>query len=66
MNQQILSKLIILGFDENIKVLPKMKEVMKRYYKLALKTHPDKPGGNKEKFQVLEEAGYPRESPTKI
>ena len=29
---------------------------MKSYYKQALKTHPDKPGGSKEKFQKLGEA----------
>ena len=46
----------ILGFNENINVLPKIKDVMKQYYKWALKAHPDKPGGSKEKFQKLEEA----------
>ena len=51
----IKTMLLILGF-ENIIKLPKIKDVMKKYYKLALKTHPDKPGGSKEEFQKLEEA----------
>ena len=55
MKEQIKAMLIILGFDENINELPKIKEVMKKYYKAALKVHPDK-GGSKEKFQELEEA----------
>ena len=51
----IKTMLLILGFDNIIK-LPKIKDVMKSYYKKALKTHPDKPGGSKEAFQKLEEA----------
>ena len=55
MNDHIKAMLKILGF-ENVSKLPKMKEVMKSYYKKALKAHPDKPGGSQEKFQTLWEA----------
>ena len=55
MNAEIKAMLKILGFEDNINKLPKMKEAMKKYYKEALKCHPDK-GGSKEKFQKLEEA----------
>ena len=56
MNDKIRAFLVTLGFDKNIKELPKMREVMKKFYKLCLKTHPDKPGGSKEEFQKIEEA----------
>ena len=52
MNDHIKAMLKILGL-ENVNKLPKMKEVMKSYYKKALKAHPDKPSGSKEKFQTL-------------
>ena len=55
MNETIVAMLLVLGFNE-VSKLPKIKDVMKKYYKLALKTHPDKPGGSKEKFQKIEEA----------
>ena len=55
MNETIVAMLLVLGFNE-VSKLPKIKDVMKKYYKLALKTHPDKPGGSNEKFQKIEEA----------
>ena len=45
----------ILGFLEYNSV-PRMKDVVKMFRKMALKMHPDKPGGSTEQFQVLQEA----------
>ena len=45
----------ILGFLEYNSV-PRMKDVVKMFRKMALKVHPDKPGGSTEQFQVLQEA----------
>ena len=45
----------ILGFlDHNS--MPRMKDVVKMFRKMALKMHPDKPGGSTEQFQTLQEA----------
>lgn len=45
----------ILGFLEDSSV-PRMKDVVKMFRKMALKMHPDKPGGSTEQFQILQEA----------
>ena len=45
----------ILGFLEYSSV-PRMKDVVKMFRRMALKMHPDKPGGSTEQFQVLQEA----------
>ena len=44
-----------LGFPE-VSAVPRMKDVVKMFRKMALKRHPDKPGGSKEQFQLLQEA----------
>ena len=45
----------VLGFSDHTSV-PRMKDVVKMFRKMALKKHPDKPGGSTEQFQVLQEA----------
>jgi molecular chaperone DnaJ len=42
----------ILGIDENASA----DEIKKAFKKLAVQHHPDKKGGNKEKFQEINEA----------
>lgn len=47
--------LLILGFS-NVNVLPKVKDIQRRFYKLSKIKHPDKNGGSKEsteEFQTL-------------
>ena len=58
MDLKIKRALEILGFEENAKVgkLPKMKAVKKKFHKLALTHHPDKPGGNGDVFKEMTEA----------
>ena len=58
MDLKIKKALEILGFEESAKVgkLPKMKDVKKKFHKLALTHHPDKPGGNGEVFKEMTEA----------
>ena len=55
MDPEIEKLLKILGF-EGITKYPRMKEVVKMFRRTALKTHPDKPGGNTENFQRLQDA----------
>ena len=52
---EILAGLGVLGFTE-LNVNPRMKDVVKMFRKMALKKHPDKPGGSTEDFQILQEA----------
>ena len=52
---EILAGLGVLGFTE-LNVNPLMKDVVKMFRKMALKKHPDKPGGSTEEFQILQEA----------
>ena len=52
---EIVAGLGVLGFDE-LNVYPRMKDVVKMFRKMALKKHPDKPGGSTEDFQILQEA----------
>ena len=47
--------LIILGFQEDIKEVPKMKLVMQMWRKACRIHHPDK-GGKKELFQEAQNA----------
>ena len=47
--------LAVLGFTQ-LTSYPRMKEVVKMFRRMALKKHPDKPGGSKEDFQELQEA----------
>lgn len=54
-SKDIREVLSILGFSDEAS-LPKMKDVVKTYHKMALKRHPDKPGGSTEEFQKLQEA----------
>ena len=57
METKIKSFLIVLGFEVNIQGLPKLKEVMKKYYSQALLFHSDsRIGGDTVKFQKLEKA----------
>ena len=46
-----------LGFID-LHSIPPMKEAVKMFRKMALKKHPDKPGGSKEQFQTLQEAFF--------
>jgi len=46
----------ILGIDMKDTSQLRMKNVKKKYHKLALHHHPDKNGGTKEKFQEINEA----------
>ena len=52
MESKIKNALIVLGFDD-LTVIPQMKEIRKKWLKLSLIHHPDKPTGNKEAFQEL-------------
>ena len=52
---ELRNVLQVLGFFDLTSV-PKMKDVVKMFRKMALKKHPDKPGGSTEEFQVLQEA----------
>ena len=52
---EIVAGLGVLGFPE-LNVFPRMVDVVKMFRKMALKKHPDKPGGSTEEFQILQEA----------
>ena len=52
---EIVAGLGVLGVPE-LKVFPRMVDVVKMFRKMALKKHPDKPGGSTEEFQILQEA----------
>ena len=52
---EIVAGLGVLGFPE-LSVFPRMVDVVKMFRKMALKKHPDKPGGSTEEFQILQEA----------
>ena len=56
MNSELKKHLIVLGFKDDIQVVPKIKEIMKMWRSTARKCHPDKPGGNTEEFQRLQES----------
>ena len=58
MDPIIKRALEILGFEESAQAgkLPKMKSVKKKFHKLALIHHPDKPGGDDEVFKEMTEA----------
>ena len=54
MDPKVTEALLILGFGlEDIQVLPRMKEITSRYYKLAKIRHPDMHGGETALFQEL-------------
>ena len=55
MSTKLKAALKTLGF-ENVKSIPKMKEIRKQYLDLSKKLHPDKPGGSKVEFQEVLEA----------
>ena len=55
MDSELRKYLIILGFNEEIKEVPKMALVIKMWRKAALLCHPDK-GGARADFQRLQEA----------
>ena len=57
-NESELRKVLeVLGFID-LQSIPPMKEAVHKFRKMALKKHPDKPGGSKEQFQTLQEAFY--------
>ena len=56
MNSELKHYLLILGFSEEIDEPPKIKDLLKMWRKSARKCHPDKPGGNTEEFQKLQDA----------
>ena len=51
LNREAIMNLRILEFPDDI--LPKMKELRKRYLELSLARHPDKETGTDEDFQEL-------------
>ena len=53
MDEKVRDALITLGFQNDLNKPPKLKVVTKRYYELALKLHPDKTGGDGEKFKNI-------------
>ena len=55
MSTKLKAALKTLGF-ENVKSIPKMKEIRKQYLDLSKKLPPDKPGGSKVEFQEVLEA----------
>lgn len=46
----------ILEYDKNLKELPKILDVRKRFLRLAKESHPDKCGGSDSKFRQIYEA----------
>ena len=52
-DQETLNLLRTIGFDEDLKTLPAMKELISKFRKMALLKHPDKPGGSTKQFQDL-------------
>ena len=54
MEATVLAALVTLGFASTIKKPPKLKIITKKYYDLAKKLHPDRPGGgDAEKFKDI-------------
>ena len=54
MDPKVIEALLILGFSlEDIQVLPRMKDIQKRYYKFAKIRHPDMNRGDTALFQEL-------------
>ena len=55
MDDKVKSALEVLGFVESVKVgkIPKMKYVTKKYHKLAMIHHPDRPGADDETFKKI-------------
>ena len=53
---EILAGLGVLGFRHPLTAYPRMKDVVKMFRKMALKKHPDKPGGSTHEFQILQDA----------
>ena len=60
MDGKIKAALVTLGLVESgaVEKVPKMKYIKKKYYKLALLHHPDKPGGNGDLFKEISAAYY--------
>ena len=59
MDDKIKAALSCLGFVESVKTekMPKLKVVTKKYHKLALLHHPDRPGVNEDRpFKEITEA----------
>jgi curved DNA-binding protein CbpA len=58
MDGKVKAALDVLGFVESNRVekLPKFKYITKKYHKLAMIHHPDRPGGNEEVFKEISEA----------
>ena len=54
MNSELKKHLIILGFKDDIQEVPTIKVVFRMWRITARKCHPDKPGGNKEEFQKVQ------------
>ena len=52
MELKIKNALKVLGF-EDLSVIPKMKEIRKKWIKLSFIHHPDKPTGDTKTFQEL-------------
>ena len=55
MDTEMKKYLVIIGFEEDIEEIPKLKTVLKMWRKSARICHPDK-GGEKSKFQELQDA----------
>ena len=55
MDTEMKKTLVIIGLEEDIEEIPKLKTVLKMWRKSARIRHPDK-GGEKSKFQELQDA----------
>ena len=53
---EIVAGLGVLGFSPPVTTYPLMKDVVRMFRKMALKKHPDKPGGSTHEFQILQDA----------
>ena len=59
MENELKRLLVIIGFEDDIKEIPKMSVINKRYKMTARRVHPDKHGGTeeaKQEFQRLRDA----------
>ena len=58
MDGKVKAALVVLGFTEcgEVEKLPKFHFITKKFHKLAMIHHPDKPGGNDDVFKGISEA----------
>ena len=56
MDASLKKALTVLGLDDSTDHPPKMKVVTRRFHELSLLHHPDRPGGDNSRYQVISEA----------